>query len=230
MRGRADINSVQALLLYNIGDKELTAGELRTRGYYLGSNVSYNLKKLVELGFLDHQRSRVDRRSVRIRLTPGPGNPPHRRRALSKARQDRGAGRWHLQRGVRHPEQVAAPARTVLDRSDPVPALRSIDRNKWPSRHCKRPAAITCNTSPMRIGPGIPAGAFCRAAPQNSFATMEPVRRVGFIPAHRRTEVMLVERGLQVMNVEAVGDAYAIASNYLRKSGAFPTSSAPTTC
>jgi DNA-binding MarR family transcriptional regulator len=59
-RGRADINSVQALLLYNIGDKELTAGELRTRGYYLGSNVSYNLKKLVELGFLDHQRSRVD--------------------------------------------------------------------------------------------------------------------------------------------------------------------------
>jgi DNA-binding MarR family transcriptional regulator len=69
-RGRSDINSVQALLLYNIGDKELTAGELRTRGYYLGSNVSYNLKKLVEMGYLDHQRSRVDRRSVRIRLTP----------------------------------------------------------------------------------------------------------------------------------------------------------------
>jgi DNA-binding MarR family transcriptional regulator len=68
-RGLADINSVQALLLYNIGDKELTAGELRTRGYYLGSNVSYNLKKLVELGFIDYQRSRVDRRSVRIRLT-----------------------------------------------------------------------------------------------------------------------------------------------------------------
>jgi DNA-binding MarR family transcriptional regulator len=68
-RGRADINSVQALLLYNIGEKELTAGELRTRGYYLGSNVSYNLKKLVEMGFLDHQRSRIDRRSVRIKLT-----------------------------------------------------------------------------------------------------------------------------------------------------------------
>ena len=68
-KGRSDINAVQALLLFNIGDKELTAGELRTRGYYLGSNVSYNLKKLVELGFLDHQRSRVDRRSVRIRLT-----------------------------------------------------------------------------------------------------------------------------------------------------------------
>ena len=68
-RSRADINSVQALLLYNIGEKELTAGELRTRGYYLGSNVSYNLKKLVEMAFLDHQRSRVDRRSVRIKLT-----------------------------------------------------------------------------------------------------------------------------------------------------------------
>jgi DNA-binding MarR family transcriptional regulator len=65
-RSRADINSVQALLLYNIGEKDLTAGELRTRGYYLGSNVSYNLKKLVEMGYLVHQRSRVDRRSVRI--------------------------------------------------------------------------------------------------------------------------------------------------------------------
>ena len=68
-RSRADVNAVQALLIYNIGEKELTAGELRTRGYYLGSNVSYNLKKLVEMGYLDHQRSRVDRRSVRIRLT-----------------------------------------------------------------------------------------------------------------------------------------------------------------
>ena len=69
-RGRADINSVQALLLYNIGDKELTAGELRTRGYYLGSNVSYNLKKLVEMGYLHYKRSDKDRRSVRVSLTP----------------------------------------------------------------------------------------------------------------------------------------------------------------
>ncbi|MXN67338.1 winged helix DNA-binding protein [Stappia sp. GBMRC 2046] len=68
-KGRADINAVQALLLFNIGDSELTAGELRTRGYYLGSNVSYNLKKLVEMGFIHHQRSRTDRRSVRVSLT-----------------------------------------------------------------------------------------------------------------------------------------------------------------
>ncbi|MCW2309322.1 transcriptional regulator LdtR [Rhodobium gokarnense] len=67
--GWSDINSVQALLLFNIGDAELTAGELRTRGYYLGSNVSYNLKKLVDMGYVHHQRSRVDRRSVRISLT-----------------------------------------------------------------------------------------------------------------------------------------------------------------
>jgi DNA-binding MarR family transcriptional regulator len=69
-RGRSDINAVQALLLYNIGDSELTAGELRTRGYYLGSNVSYNVKKLVEMDYLHHARSRIDRRSVRISLTP----------------------------------------------------------------------------------------------------------------------------------------------------------------
>ena len=68
--GRSDVNSVQALLLFNIGDSELTAGELRTRGYYLGSNVSYNLKKLVEMGYMDHQRSRMDKRSVRVKLTP----------------------------------------------------------------------------------------------------------------------------------------------------------------
>jgi DNA-binding MarR family transcriptional regulator len=68
-KGRDDVNSVQALLLHNIGDKELTASELRTRGYYLGSNVSYNVKKLVEMGYLHHARSRVDRRAVRISLT-----------------------------------------------------------------------------------------------------------------------------------------------------------------
>lgn len=67
--GRSDVNSIQALLLFNIGDAELTAGELRSRGYYLGSNVSYNLKKLVEMGLIHHQRSRMDRRSVRVSLT-----------------------------------------------------------------------------------------------------------------------------------------------------------------
>jgi DNA-binding MarR family transcriptional regulator len=64
-----DINAVQALLLFNIGDNEVTAGELKTRGYYQGSNVSYNLKKLVEMGYMHHQRCEVDRRSVRVRLT-----------------------------------------------------------------------------------------------------------------------------------------------------------------
>ena len=67
--GRTDVNSVQALLLFNIGEAELTAGELRSRGYYLGSNVSYNLKKLVEAGYIHHERSRSDRRSVRVSLT-----------------------------------------------------------------------------------------------------------------------------------------------------------------
>lgn len=67
--GQKEINAVQALLLYNIGDSELTAGELRTRGHYLGSNVSYNLKKMVEAGYISHKRSTSDRRSVRVSLT-----------------------------------------------------------------------------------------------------------------------------------------------------------------
>jgi DNA-binding MarR family transcriptional regulator len=68
-RGRPDINSVQALLLYNIGDRQLTAGDLRTRGCYEGVNVSHNVKKLIGLGLIEHRRSPHDRRTVRIQLT-----------------------------------------------------------------------------------------------------------------------------------------------------------------
>ena len=64
-----EINPVQALLLFNIGENEVTAGELKSRGYYQGSNVSYNLKKMVEMGYMHHQRSEIDRLSVRVRLT-----------------------------------------------------------------------------------------------------------------------------------------------------------------
>ena len=67
--GQTDVNSVQALLLYNIGDAELTPGELRSRGHYLGSNVSYSLKQLVEKGYIRDERSATDRRSKRVSLT-----------------------------------------------------------------------------------------------------------------------------------------------------------------
>ncbi len=67
--GEPEVNAVQALLLFNIGDDELTAGELKSRGHYQGSNVSYNLKKLVKQGYVAHEQSKTDRRSVRVRLT-----------------------------------------------------------------------------------------------------------------------------------------------------------------
>ena len=67
--GVDEVNPVQGLLLFNVGDNEVSAGELKSRGFYQGSNVSYNLKKLVETGYMHHQRSDVDRRSVRVRLT-----------------------------------------------------------------------------------------------------------------------------------------------------------------
>jgi DNA-binding MarR family transcriptional regulator len=60
---------VQGLLLFNIGEHEVTAGELKSRGYYQGSNVSYNLKKLVDMGYMHHERCAMDRRAVRVRLT-----------------------------------------------------------------------------------------------------------------------------------------------------------------
>ena len=68
--GLDDINPVQSLILANIESEEITVRDLVRRGYYLGSNASYNIKKLVESGYLDHERSPRDRRSVRIRLTP----------------------------------------------------------------------------------------------------------------------------------------------------------------
>ena len=67
--GMHDINNVQALMLFNIGEAEISIGELISRGYYLGSNVSYNVKKMIENGYLAHERSLHDRRLIRVRLT-----------------------------------------------------------------------------------------------------------------------------------------------------------------
>ncbi|HRJ13148.1 MAG TPA: MarR family transcriptional regulator [Alphaproteobacteria bacterium] len=67
--GIEDINNVQALIAYNIGPDTLTVGELTARGYYLGSNVSYNLKKLVEAEYIVNERSAHDKRSVRVKLS-----------------------------------------------------------------------------------------------------------------------------------------------------------------
>src|SRR3979490_56792 len=186
-RGRADINSVQALLLYNIGDKELTAGELRTRGYYLGSNVSYNLKKLVELGFLDHQRSRVDRRSVRIRLT-------------SQGQEIRKIVDALYQKHVKTVEQVGgisneefATLNKSLHRLQRVWTDQILYRllklfsptKKSPSRHLKRPAAT--RYFPKRIGPVFRPGAFCRSRRNKTFPEMELVPAFVLITPHRRT-------------------------------------------
>jgi DNA-binding MarR family transcriptional regulator len=67
--GIEDINNVQSLILSNISSEQLTVGELTARGYYLGSNVSYNVKKLVENGYLNQERSPHDRRMTRVRVS-----------------------------------------------------------------------------------------------------------------------------------------------------------------
>lgn len=68
-RNIQDINNVQALILYNIGSDDLTVGELTNRGYYLGSNVSYNVRKMAESDYIAQERSSHDRRSVRVKLS-----------------------------------------------------------------------------------------------------------------------------------------------------------------
>lgn len=64
-----DINNVQCMILYNVGEEEMTVGELTIRGYYLGSNVSYNVKKMVENDYLVQERSVHDKRSIRVHLS-----------------------------------------------------------------------------------------------------------------------------------------------------------------
>lgn len=68
-RGIQDINNVQAMILHNIGNDEMTVGELTLRGYYLGSNVSYNVKKMTENNYIAQERSVHDKRSIRVKLT-----------------------------------------------------------------------------------------------------------------------------------------------------------------
>lgn len=64
-----DLNSTQGLILYNIGEQVMTIGELSARGMYQGSNVSYNIKKLIRSGYLEQNPSPHDRRAVCIRLS-----------------------------------------------------------------------------------------------------------------------------------------------------------------
>src|SRR5205085_2773464 len=163
-----------------------------------------------------------------------------RGRALSEARQDGGAGRRHLERRVRDAQPVAAPARAVLDRPDPVPPLRSSkaeikgqagQRNKTGSRCC---SFLEKTTLPQAHRPVFRSGALFFLRKRGSISPIGTYSRrrlyqgsfeilAKFAGSSRKgIGIMLVERGLQVMNVEVVGDAYAIASNYLRRSGALP--------
>lgn len=68
--GLKDLSNVQAIILYNVGPFELTVGEITNRGYYLGSNVSYNLRKMVENNYIVQKQSPNDKRSTYISLSP----------------------------------------------------------------------------------------------------------------------------------------------------------------
>src|SRR5437764_13732734 len=97
--GVHDINNVQGLMLFNIGDAEMTVGELTLRGCYLGSNVSYNVKKMVENDYLVQERSVHDRRSIHVKLTD-----------KGRTLRDRLSGM--------HPRHIEMPGRTPLTEAD----------------------------------------------------------------------------------------------------------------
>ena len=110
--GLRDINNVQAMILFNIGDLEMTVGELTLRGCYLGSNVSYNVKNMTENGYIVQERSSHDRRSVRVRLSEK-GLELHRK--LKRMHERHMAS---LAQGVVQGEDMVAAHRTLrrLDR------------------------------------------------------------------------------------------------------------------
>src|SRR5438105_10696228 len=110
--GIHDINNVQGMMLFNIGDAEMTVGELTLRGCYLGSNVSYNVKKMVENGYLVQERSVHDRRSIHVRLTQ---KGRKLRNRLSVMHQ-------------RHAEMLAQTAITDADLESVVVALGRLER------------------------------------------------------------------------------------------------------
>jgi DNA-binding MarR family transcriptional regulator len=110
--GVRDINNVQGMMLFNIGDAEMTVGELTTRGCYLGSNVSYNLRKMVENGYLLQERSVHDRRSIHVRLTKQGRDLRDRLSAMHK----------------RHVEMLGQTAITDADLQGVAVTLRRLER------------------------------------------------------------------------------------------------------
>lgn len=111
-KGLEDINNVQAMILYNIGTDDMTVGELTLRGYYLGSNVSYNVKKMTENGYIEQNRSKHDKRSIRVKLT-------EKGLALYKTLQDMFA---------RHDKQIEVTDLTTERLSDLNKTLKMLER------------------------------------------------------------------------------------------------------
>ena len=107
-----DINNVQGLMLFNIGDAEMTVGELTLRGCYLGSNVSYNVKKMVENGYLVQERSVHDRRSIHVKLTD-----------KGRALRDQLSGMHR-----RHIEMLSQTAVTEDDLQNVIVTLKRLER------------------------------------------------------------------------------------------------------
>lgn len=64
-----DISAPQALMLTKIEDRDVSVRDIVERGYYLGSNASYNIRQMVQAGYVAQERSSHDRRAMRVRLT-----------------------------------------------------------------------------------------------------------------------------------------------------------------
>ena len=104
--GVEDINNVQTLILFNINEEQLTVGELTVRGYYLGSNVSYNVKKLVENDYLIQERSAHDRRMTRVRLSQKGLDLTARISELYQRNSEELAGRYATEEQLRQANQA----------------------------------------------------------------------------------------------------------------------------
>src|SRR5260370_28795714 len=125
--GIQEINNVQGMMLFNLGDAEMTVGELTQRGCYLGSNVSYNVKKMVENGYLAQERSVHDRRSIHVKLTD-----------KGRKLRDRLSGMHR-----RHIQLLKQTAVTETDLEAVVTTLRRLERFRLNAAHlAARPGQV----------------------------------------------------------------------------------------
>ncbi|MDR2598593.1 MAG: MarR family transcriptional regulator [Holosporales bacterium] len=118
--GIADISSTQAFILMNVGNNVITMGEVLSRGYYVGSNASYNLKKMIANGYMKQSPSDYDKRASYLSLTDkGLDLCNKLEKSVNKHMsrfESTAAGKLELERGIKFMKKIESYWQDILMR------------------------------------------------------------------------------------------------------------------